>query len=139
MKKISRTTIVICLLISILASSTLPAVAFRASDQLNQYSVSLSNVKRGTMRVTFTVLGMGVMDTIGAQQIIIEQEVATNTWQECYRYSGIYGYNRVMYDSTVDFSVISGVKYRARLTAYAKDSKGSDTGTVTSGSLRAMA
>lgn len=110
-----------------------------ASEQLNQYSVSLSNVSRGTMCVTFSVFGVGVMDTIGAKQIVIEQQVMSGVWQPVKTFGTQYGYDSLYKGGSLEFTVTPGVIYRATLTAYAKDyDGGSDTGSVSSGTLRAM-
>jgi len=118
--------------------ATIFAQAVPASNQLNQYSVALANVSPGTMRVTYSVFGMGQMAVIGAQKIVIEQQVSTGVWQKVTTFGTQYGYDSMYKGGNLTFSVIPGVVYRATLTAYAKDYNGdSDIGIVTSGSLRA--
>lgn len=110
----------------------------RASLQLAQYGISISNVSRGTMRATFTIHGThNQMSKIGAQEIVIEQEVSSGKWQETASFSGYYGYDCLFHMDSVTFSVQPGGNYRATLTAYAEDANGSDSGDITSGSLRA--
>lgn len=110
-----------------------------ASEQLSSYYASLSNISSGTMSVAFTVTGThNNMTKIGAQKIVIEREATSGKWQTYYTFTGYYGYNRLSYGSTIDFDVMPGQNYRATLTAYASDSVGSDTGSVTSGILRAL-
>lgn len=117
---------------------SLRSVGPQASYQLNQYSVALRNVSRGTMEVSFSVFGTQMyMTKIGAQEIVIEQEITSGVWQECHSFSDYYDTDTSYHIDAIEFSVTPGVRYRATLTAYGEDSRGSDTGTVTSGALRA--
>lgn len=126
------------ILIPTVTASDISARGIQASYQLSNYYVSLSNVSSGRMSVIFNVVAThDKMTKIGAQKIVVQRDMGNGTWQTCNTFTGYYGYNRLSYGSSIEIDVIPGQSYRATLTAYALDADGSDTGTVTSGTLRA--
>lgn len=104
----------------------------RSSEQLDSYSIGLTNKGNGKLTMTYTVFGTHEMACIGAQKIVVEEELAPDEWGTYKTYSSLYNYNDISRAGSIEVSVIAGTKYRAVLTAYGRDSSGSDTGTVTS-------
>lgn len=108
----------------------------RASRYLDGYSVGLGAKGNSLMAVAITVDGVGVMDKIGAREIYIEQKI-DGVWKFYDSLDGaehpeFYDYDSRDYIATTYFTGTPGVSYRVTLTAYAKNSSGSDTGYVTS-------
>lgn len=104
----------------------------RASRYFDGYLLGLSAQGNQTMVLSYAVYGTGTMDKIGAYSIRIEEAIATDTWIESFT---AYGdddpsnfYTRNAYDhyGSITFTGIPGVKYRAVLVAYAKNSSGSE-------------
>ena len=132
-------TLVSILMVLALLPSTAGAVTavpgidgIRSSDQLDSYSIGLTQAGSGQLKITYDVWGTHPMDCIGAQSIILEEEVAPGKWQESTSYSEQYTYDSITHADVIYVKVFPGTKYRASLTAYARDSRGYDTGTVTS-------
>lgn len=110
---------------------------FRASNQLNSYAIGLTQAGSGQLKITYDVWGTRPMDCIGAKLIVLEEEVAPGVWQEYKSYSQQFTYNSITHADVFYVSVFPGTSYRATLTAYARDSSGYDTGTVTSYTVKA--
>lgn len=105
----------------------------RASKQLDSYSINLTDKGDGTLKVYYAVYGThDGMACVGAQKVVIEEEVSPSVWVEYKSFNSLYDYDVLYCSDAFEVSVIPGGKYRAVLTAYARDSSGADTGTVTS-------
>lgn len=107
-----------------------------ASLYLDSYAVDLVALGNGEMSVGMDVVGTGLMTKIGVLSLFIEEKV-NGTWLP---YTTVYGiaqpdfymYNTHSYIGEYSFYGTAGVQYRATITAYARNSNGSDTGNVTS-------
>lgn len=107
-----------------------------ASLYLSSYSVDLVAIGSGQMAVEMSVNATGTMTKLGVVTLYIEQKI-NGEWQE---YDTVYGmyhsdfyvYNHYSYLGEYIFDGVAGRQYRATITAYARNSSGSDTGTVTS-------
>lgn len=104
----------------------------RASYQLDSYAIGLTQARNGQLKITYDVWGTHPMDCIGAKLIVLEEEVAPDVWQEYTSYTQQFTYDSITHADVLYVSVLPGTRYRATLTAYARDSRGYDTGTVTS-------
>lgn len=122
--------------IVIVSSTVAYAAERRASDYLAGYGIYLVAEGNGVMRTRFDVDGTGMMTKIGAQALFIEYKDG-NDWKPYETKYGalnpdFYGYNTVGYAGYAYFNGTPGVEYRVTLQAYAGNSTGSDTGTITS-------
>ena len=112
------------------------AHAMRSSSYLDSYSVGIEARGNGTIAVTMTVDGKGKMEKIGVIEVEIEQKVNGNWRYYDSQYGAehpeFYDYNTWDYVGTTYFQGTPGVSYRVTLTVYARNSKGSDTGYITS-------
>ena len=113
---------------------------YRASDYLGTYSGSITAQSGKQMKVTFSVVGTGMMTEVGADHITIQKKV-NGVWtydrtisHEDEGYENMMRSNAVSHGTSVYFTGTAGVEYRAVVTAYAADSTGSDTGDVTTSS-----
>lgn len=111
----------------------------QASLYLSSYGVDLIAVGNGQMVVEMDVIGTGTMSKIGVYSLLIEQKV-NGTWSEYATVFGIYhsdfyAYNTISYLGEYYFNGTAGVQYRVTMTAYARNSTGSDTGQVTSAAV----
>lgn len=105
----------------------------RASKQLDSYSINLTDKGNGVLKVYYAVYGThDGMACVGAKSIVIEEEVTKGVWVEYQTFSTLYDYGVLYCSDAFEVSVIPGGRYRAVLTAYARDVSGSDTGEVTS-------
>lgn len=99
-------------------------------------SVGIEARGNGTIAVTMTVDGKGKMEKIGVIEVEIEQKVNGNWRYYDSQYGAehpeFYDYNTWDYVGTTYFQGTPGVSYRVTLTVYARNSKGSDTGYITS-------
>lgn len=129
-KRIIATLVAIMLTLS--ATLTCYAAEARASHYFDGYIISMSAPGNNQMTVSFSVLGMGKMDQIGAYYIRIEEEYATDKWAKTFTIYGssdtdkFYSYNAYDHTGSYTFTGVPNVKYRAVLKAYAKDKNGSE-------------
>jgi len=108
----------------------------RASDYLSSYTVALDALGNGEMEIFFDVDGTGTMTKIGAQVLYVDEYV-NGAWSPYLTLAAVdnddfYGYNTAGHIGLAYFDGTPGVKYRVTLVAYARNSSGSDTGSVTS-------
>lgn len=112
------------------------AHAMRSSSYLDSYSVGIDARGKWHYCVTMTVDGKGKMEKIGVIEVEIEQKVNGNWRYYDSQYGAehpeFYDYNTWDYVGTTYFQGTPGVSYRVTLTVYARNSKGSDTGYITS-------
>lgn len=108
----------------------------RASEYLDGYSVGIEARGNGEIAVAMTVDGVGIMEKIGVSEVYIEKKV-NGVWkehetQDAVEHPEFYDYNSRDYIGNAYFYGTPGVRYRVTLTVYARNSKGSDTGYITS-------
>lgn len=141
MKKrtISLLTVVVLLFsltTTALAAETQAMVDARSSIVLDGYSVGIEARGNGQIAVAMTVDGKGMMDKIGVTEVYIEKKV-NGVWKEhetqyAADHPEFYMYDSWDYLGNTYFYGTPGVSYRVTLTVYARNSKGSDTGYITS-------
>lgn len=134
-------------LIALLFSTTTTALATdgtlksvtRASEYLDGYSVGIEARNNREIAVIMTVDGKGIMEKIGVSEIYIEKKV-NGVWKEyetqyAVEHPEFYAFNSQNYIGNAYFYGIPGTNYRVTLTVYARNSKGSDIGYITSYSV----
>ena len=108
----------------------------RASQYLDGYSVGIEARGNGKIAVAMTVDGTGIMEKIGVAEVEIEYKT-NGVWRYydslfAAEHPEFYEYNSRDFVGTTYFQGTPGVSYRVTLTVYARNSKGSDTGYITS-------
>jgi hypothetical protein len=103
-----------------------------ASQYLSSYAVDLVALGNGQMSIGMDINATGYMNIIGVNELYIEQKV-NGVWVEYDTVYGIYhsdfySYNDYSYLGEYIFSGVSGRQYRVTMTAFARNSNGSDTG-----------
>lgn len=112
------------------SSATCIAAEARASHYFDGYVLGLSAKGNCTMAVSFSVLGTGTMDQIGAYSIRIEEETTKDVWITSFTAYGdddpdtFYTYNFCDHSGSFTFIGVPNVKYRAVMVAYAKNASG---------------
>ena len=100
------------------------------------YSVGIEARGNGKIAVAMTVEARSKMEKLGVHEVEIEQKVNGNWRYYDSQYGAehpeFYDYNTWDYVGTTYFQGTPGVSYRVTLTVYARNSKGSDTGYITS-------
>ena len=109
----------------------------QSSLYLVSYGVDLLPLSNGQMAVEMSVNATGYMLQLGVQELYIEHKI-NGVWQEFDTVYGIFHsdffeYNDYTYLGEYFFNGVSGRQYRVTMTAYARNSNGSDTGEVMSG------
>lgn len=141
-KRIISFALIICVLFSVAGTAS---AAMDASSQLEQYTVLLKANGNGDMSITMTVDGATKMSKIGVDEVYIEEKnTSTSTWHEFDTYYGMddkdtfYDFDSYDYIRTIHFTGVQGRYYRVTLSVYGKNDKGSDTGWVTSKTVRCI-
>lgn len=98
-----------------------------SSEYIESAIASISK-SGNTLYVTFTVLGTGTMTTLGASSVKIYTSggsLVKTFWGSST--PSLQGSNQKSYTGSVSYEGTSGTTYYAVVTAYAKNSSGSDT------------
>ena len=136
-KKITALSLIlslICLCFSFSASA-----AMDSSDYISSYSAYLSQGSTsGKIEVHYSVVATGTMSTIGAYTI----EVYTSNHTKIQTINGstsngLLIQNRIGVSDTYTLSLTSGTVYYCKVTLYAAKNGGSDSRTVTTGTITA--
>lgn len=111
----------------------------RASDYFSFYSARASTGKKCEVIISFDVVTIGYMDLVGSTYIAV-QEKNGSSWTDVASYFGSISNgrlvaNRSAHAGSVTFTGTSGKQYRARVTIYAADSRGSDSRVVTTNTV----
>lgn len=130
------------LVITILAAIPVYAAAAeaRASAYFSSYSAYISTSGSGKIDVNFNVVGTGTMTKIGSSVVQIFKADGTRVASCSFAlnaYSYIMGYNTFSHSASVPYAGVSGQRYYAIVTFFAKDSKGSDTLNYTTSTVTA--
>ena len=108
-----------------------PAIAEEASDQLAGYSVTITAMGSGNVRVVVSVFGThNQMTKIGFPSVILYESTNNGTtWRGVEAHSGKYNPNvpAGSYSFTFTYKGVAGRKYSAYSSFYAQDSLGNDT------------
>lgn len=111
----------------------------QASLYLDSYGVDILAIGNGQIAIEMDVNATGTMTQLGVHELYIEQKI-NGSWVE---YGTVYGavhsdfytYNDSTYLGEYIFNGVAGRQYRVTMTAYARNSTGSDTGEVMSGAV----
>lgn len=93
-----------------------------ASDYLSSYDGTVTSEGNGKIKVSFTVIGTGILDEIGASKIVIEKKTGTY-WipvktYTLSNYPELATYNDYSYGSYVLYNGEEGKYYRAEITVF---------------------
>jgi hypothetical protein len=131
MKKLISIVLVVLLL------STYTTAIARASDQLASYSITVTPMGSGTVRVTATVSGTHPnMLKIGFPEVVLF-ELQNGSWKEVDNRSGVYRYSGGSNSCQFDYQGTAGKHYYAYSDFYAKDAQGEDQRSANSVSKQA--
>lgn len=121
----------VCLLVVFASLAAIPAYAqeqsARASDYLSAYGGYCTKTSSTTVVVTYTVIGTGTMDEIGANKVKVQYSSDKTNWTTAktfYKssYPSMTITNRAVYAAELSCTVPSGMYYRAYIEFYsAKD------------------
>lgn len=112
------------------AAASAPSPAQPQSDAyIAAYYGSTDSYSSGTVTVTFSTTGTGLMDTVGATSIVVYKWNSTQPVGYLYSSStpSMLGHNRISYSNSYTFSVTPGEKYYAYVYCYAAKDGGSST------------
>lgn len=136
--------IVIVLALTLLLCST---VAFatadneeptRQSDYFASYGTSLSAIGGGKINVTFTCSAVGIADTLGVANYIVQRKDSTGHWVDVSGWlSGKTGTNVHSYTFSKTINGTAGQTYRVVCTFICSKNGGYETKSYTSGSKKA--
>lgn len=130
MKKFIR---MICLLV---VMATLVAIPAHAAEQSERASLYFSSYRAycyaassTRIEVNFTVVGVGIMEEIGASQILVQRSSDRTNWTTVKtfsrsNYSDMIATNTGFHGATLSCDVASGYYYRAYVTFYGKNGSG---------------
>ena len=130
MKKFIR---IICFLVVAAMFLAIPAYATEQSERASLYFAAYRAychaASSTTIEVNFTVIGVGVMEEIGANEILVQQSSDQVNWTtvktfSSSNYSNMVATNTGSHGATLSCNVESGHYYRAYVTFYAKNSNG---------------
>lgn len=123
-----------CLSLLLLVSSFSVSAAVQDSDYLGSYTMGMLAQGDGLMCISYTVCGVGIMDKVGAVEIVVEEKIGSY-WFEYQVFDGeedgLYSYGTITKSGDLYFYGIPGTTYRATIIPYAELDGGSDTGDLT--------
>ena len=138
MKNMIKRVIAVAMACVMVLGSTVLA-AERASNYISYKGGGITATGSGNMRISFNVIATGMMDELGAYSVNIYND--DDVWQEVFYYtdpgcSDMMTTNDYSWDGEVYWEGVSGERYYAVITFYAKNSSGDDyrsytTSTVT--------
>lgn len=102
-----------------------------SSDYLREVNGYVETTSNGTVRVYFIVAGTGIMDSIGAATITLQQSSNGSSWTTLKTftsasYPNMLASNKQIHSSYVSYEGSSDMYYRAYITATASKGGGSD-------------
>lgn len=124
---------VICFLAVFAMLMVVPAHAAEQSERaslfFSSYGAYCYAASSTIIEVNFAVIGVGVMDEIGASQIKVQQSSDKTNWTtvktfEKEDYNSMTATNTGFHGTTLSCNVTPGNYYRAYVTFYAKNSSG---------------
>lgn len=130
MKKFIR---FVCLLVVMATLVAAPAYATeqteRASIYFSSYRAYCYAASSTKIEVNFYVVGAGIMDEIGASQILVQRSSDRTNWTTVKtfsrgNYSDMIDTNTGAHGATLSCTVASGYYYRAYVTFYAEKDSG---------------
>ena len=139
MKQYRKTTGIVAgiLVAALLLSTTAFAVETRASSRINKVYANLYADKSGNLSISFSVTARGLMDVIGASEILIQRFDGSKWISEetltVVDVPELQTKDASRYSKTISYApAYTGVFYRIIVTAYAKDKSGASTSQATS-------
>lgn len=138
-KKLIR-SVSLFLILSLVLSVPAFAMDARASERFKRYSSNLYAENDGSIYVLFSVTATTTMDVIGASSIAIQRYDNARWVTECTLTvtdePSMQTTKAAQYAASIPYEpLFSNMEYRAVITFYAKDSSGSSTAKMTSGTV----
>ena len=125
----------ICVILAIAISLAVPASAeanTRASLFFHEISTYIYKLNDTQFQVWFDVAAVGTMEELGSSKITVQRSADGENWQNMFTYRSEYypqmiDYNTIEHGAYVPYHGTQGYYYRAFVTFYAKDERGSGT------------
>lgn len=130
MKKVMKRMAAFVMATLMVGSLISATAATRASDYFDSYYFNFQMLGSGNMRITYGVFGTETMSKIGVSKIWIEEEVGPNDWVTVNTRGSSYTYNDMDHMDNFEYGGSVYSVYRVGISAYAQNSKGSETKTV---------
>ena len=129
MKKLMKPIIAIAMVFAMMVSTVAFAAEARASAYIWSKGGGITATGNGNMRISFTVMATGMMDELGAYSVCIFNE--DDVEEDCIYYtdpgcSDMMTTDDYSWDGEVYWEGVSGERYYAVITFYAKNSSGDD-------------
>ena len=124
---------IVCFLVVIATLVAVPAYAEnqseKASSYFSAYRAYCYAASSTRIEVNFSVVGAGIMDELGASQILVQRSSDRTNWTTVKTftkesYSDMTDTNTGAHGATLSCTVASGYYYRAYVTFYAKKDSG---------------
>lgn len=123
----------VCVLVVFSVLIAIPAYAeeqsTRASSFFSAYRAYCTKTSTTSLSVYFQVIGVGIMDELGASQIKVQKSSDGENWTTVKTFSkasnsGLIDDDTGYHSATVSCTISSGYYYRAVVTLYGKNSAG---------------
>lgn len=119
-----------CCYINVLAESD---VAPCASDLIAKCSLGIDNPSGTTIKAIASITATDDLEKLGISVIRIqERKNSSASWTTVSSATGVYGYNRAYFSTSISYVGVSGRQYRVTCVYYAYDNGSSDTSSITS-------
>ncbi len=123
MKKFLSHSLTVVLLLIFSFSLCVPASAsVYASDYLVKYSATLSPQGDGVMKISYTVMGNGILKELGVSKIVMEKK-SGNSWIEVETFTNadypeLSTTNNNVCKDHILYNGVAGTEYRAKVTIF---------------------
>ena len=107
-----------------------------SSQYISSYSTVFSPGANGLIELSCSVIGTGIMSKLGVKTVKLQKYVS-GTWTDAKTWSDYYNYDDIHASFYIEYQGSVGSQYRAVITYYAENQNGSDSRTVTTGSVTA--
>jgi len=107
-----------------------------SSQYISSCSATITPGTNGLIELNCSVIGTGIMSTIGVKTIQLQKYVS-GTWTSVKTWSDYFNYNNIQASFYASYQGTVGSQYRAIATFYAENQNGSDSRIVTTSSVTA--
>lgn len=122
MKKFRRMMALILMFSLLLATSAFAAT--RASEQIRSHSITVTANKGGEIAIEVSVTGIGLMNQIGIEEILIYENGTRLVKSFNKDDSGMFKRNATSYSNSIYFNGETGTEYWVEVTVFAEDMNG---------------
>ncbi len=107
-----------------------------SSQYISSYSATITPGTNGLIELNCSVIGTGIMSTIGIRTIQLQKYVS-GTWTNVKTWNNYFNYNDIQASFYASYQGSVGSQYRAVITFFAENQNGSDSRVVTTSSVTA--